>query len=78
MQHTIVIEIPAGADPNEVERWATYRLQAEPYSTDGRGGRAHLRVIEYHHEKMTEDWDSLGADFGSEDVRPKPPGGREA
>jgi hypothetical protein len=69
MRHTIVIETPDGADPNEVERWATQQIEAQPYSTDGHGGRDYLRVVEYHQEQMTmsEVVDSL--------ARPAPPEG---
>lgn len=54
MRHTLVIEIPAGADPNVVERWAIQLLEQQPFSTDGRGGRSYLKVVEYHQEQMTE------------------------
>jgi hypothetical protein len=62
MQHTIVIEVPDGADPNEVERWATQQIEAQPYSTDGHGGRDYLRVVEYHQEQMTEPTDEESHD----------------
>jgi hypothetical protein len=56
MRHTIVIELPDGVDPNEVERKLTSRLEGKLLATgvfDGTTTYGHARVIEYHYEQMT-------------------------
>lgn len=54
--HTIVIEFPEHVNPERVERLATEYLNYRIVD----GNRAQMIVVEYHHEKMTEDpedWD---------------------
>lgn len=59
MRHTIVIEIPDGAIGASVESIVTERLNATvvahgPGDEDGGLDYAPLKVVEYHHEQMTE------------------------
>lgn len=59
MQHTIVIEIPDGADSDYAESLVTRRLEglsiAVAKDPEGMNDYGQIRVLEYHHEKMTED-----------------------
>jgi hypothetical protein len=57
MRHTIVIELPDGTDPNEVERTITCALEARSYVTavNNEGSDyGRLKVVEYHQEQVTE------------------------
>lgn len=74
MRHTIVIEVPEGADENYVERNITSRfvgwiVPTNGLPTDGTATWGRVKVIEYHHEQMTmsEVVDSL--------AHPAPPEG---
>jgi hypothetical protein len=56
-RHTIVIEVPEGADPNEVEAIVSSRLRmtyvVAGVHVDGDRAYRKLAVAEYHHEQMT-------------------------